>query len=292
MICRKLNLNCKTTFNYFLISTLILSISTSLSAAPSSQSPPKKEEKNWQIPIEISRSTSLVDHQDGTRVDSLDIQIAPQYKFDFGVWSSVIGYSKDLHDQEGTESDFTDIPTSLSITPYTTKLTPELNFKINNRFTLILPASKNSSKKDELITSTILGISFNLIDLPKSSEDFSWRAGLGLTLGRNFHHYEEDINGQVLNQYSSNQTLNLALSYFDFELSVDYAHRVRWSYYGTVKEYFSISEELNYSFNNLLSFGIGHTNEGSALKPNGYESNFSLFNENDSTVYAKIGLLF
>ncbi|MEQ1721970.1 MAG: hypothetical protein ABL930_02260 [Pseudobdellovibrio sp.] len=241
---------------------------------------------DFNISVSISRSTSLIDFQDGTRSDSMDYSVSPSLKVSFGTFSTVLAYSQNLRDEyTKTASDWSDIPVSFSFNSTKFKLTDEQNARISYSLTAVIPNSQYSVKKDQLQTSLSGKIGFSVAPI---GDGFSY--GVGVSLGRNFHAYEEDINGSVLNQYSSNQSLSLGYGMGDWSIGADFINRTRLTYKGNTKSSFEISEELGYSVSEHFSVAIGHSNGGSTLKPNGTDSNIDIYNENNSTVYGSLGL--
>lgn len=236
----------------------------------------------------VSRSTSLVDFQDGSKSDSMDYLFRPSGRFSFGTVSLSIGYSQDLRDDSERAADWSDASLSWSLNP--TKLNwpnKEQSARLTYSLSAIIPVSKNSRIRDELQTSVSGSLGFAVAPV---ADGFSY--GARVSLGRNFHSYSENINGSVLNQYSSNQSLNAGYTYGNWDLSLSFTNMARWSYQGNVRSSFDLSEELTYSFNKNFSLAVGHTNSGSNLKPNGIDTNISLFNENSSLVYATLGIAY
>lgn len=232
----------------------------------------------------ISRSISLIDHQDGSKSDSADILLSPSVKFSTGRLYAFLTYSQDLRD-EYAENDIGDIPVNFMLKPSTFNWVNGYETSVSYLLTAVAPASKTSTKKDQLQTaiSGRIGLAFE----PKDGGFF---AATTLSAGRNFHAYEEDINGNVLNQYSSNQQLKLGYTLDNWTISADYTHKTRWTYRGNVKASFELTEELEYTINKNYAVAVGHTNSGSALKPNGTDSNIDVFNENNSVVYMSLSL--
>jgi hypothetical protein len=236
----------------------------------------------------ISRSVSLIDFEDGTRSDSIEFLFAPSWAFSFGKISTKLTYAKDNRDEESTSNGFADTPLTFSFKGTPVYLLSAYDSKISYSTTAVIPASKISTKKDQLQTAISGSIGFGLT--PKNGEGFSILTSI--SLGRNFHAYEEDINGNVLNQYSSNQALSLAYAVGDWSLGVDYLHRTRWTYRGNIKTAFALGQEIGYGINKNISVAMGHTNEGSTLRPNGTDSNIDIFNENSSTIYGTLNITY
>lgn len=231
----------------------------------------------------VYRNTSLYDFQDGTRRDSADyvlkmgLKITPDYSL-----SVQGGYSQDLHHSE--YDDFGDTSVSLG-----RKAIPlGLYVLLSPSITAIVPTSKMSHTVQNLESAYRVGASFSLNPVVNPNLVL----GLGLSGGQNFHQYDTDINGNVLNQYSFNQTLIAGYNLGNFSLSAIYIHKNAWTYQHTLKEAFEHYEEIGYGVNNSLAVAIGHSNGGSALKANGSDSNLALINENDSMVYGALTLMF
>lgn len=249
-----------------------------------------REEYVLSASLQTSYGTNLYDYQDGSRSDSFDLLIVPSLKMPFGNLSSKLSYSKNLKDEEDTNDGLQDIPVTFGfpswnwvwVAPYTMSLKPSI--------TIVIPASEQSLKNTNLQTSVITGLTASIMPDGVMRKDGTWNASFGVTAGRNFHTYEEALDGSVLSQYSSNQTLTLGYTYSDWSFSVDLLHRSRWTYQGNIKTSFVASEEIGYSINDQWSLAVGHSNEASTLKPNGYESNISLIDDNSSTVYMTLGV--
>lgn len=259
------------------------STSTTAVAKPKAAAPTTPD---FNIKASITRSSSLIDFQDGSRSDSMDYMVSPSLKVSFGTFSTVLAYSQDLRNvYDKRASDWADIPLSFAFKPTTWKMNDSFNGRITYSLTATIPNSQTSVKKDQLQTSLSGKIGFALTP---ATEGFS--VAVGISAGRNFHAYEEDINGSVLNQYSSNQNLSLGYSIGDWSVGADFVNRTRWTYKGNTKSAFEISEEIGYSINDNFSAAIGHSNAGSTLKANGTDSNIDIYNENTSMVYGTLGL--
>lgn len=252
----------------------------------------KEEEKkstNFGASLDISRSTSLYDHQDGTRSDSLDYRLILSAALPNGhSMLADLNYSTDLRDEENTAAGVIDPVLKYSFksvkwawsAPYILTFRPSLS--------TVIPMSKGSVKRDQLQGSLSGSVSFGIVPDGIYTSDGVWSVLVGLSAGRNFHAYEENINGKVLNQYSSNQSLDIGYTISDFSFSVSYLHRSRWTYQGNARDTFALSQEIGYSLTENFAVNVGHSNEGSMLKANGYESNLDVIDENNSSVYLGI----
>lgn len=238
--------------------------------------------------INVSRSTSLYDHQDGTRSDSIDYRFITSLGTPYGKLTSIVDYSQDLRDSENTAAGLYDpiIQFGFKSTDWAWSAPYILTFAPN--ISVVVPATKRSIKRDQLTTAVSTGISFGIKPDGVYKTDGAWSVILGLTAGRNFHVYEEDINGKVLNKYSSNQSMSIGYSISDWDFSLAYIHRSRWTYQNNIRESFALSQYIGYSLTENFGLSVGHSNEGPAIKPNGYESNLQVVDENNSVVYLGI----
>lgn len=249
------------------------------------------EEKStkFSASLDMSRSTNLYDHQDGSRFDSLDFRFVVGAGFTNGhSLATIIDYSNDLNDPENTAAGLIDpaVKYSFKSTSWAWSAPYILTFRPS--ISTVIPMTKRSKERDQLNGSISGGISFGIVPDGIYKSDGVWSVVLGLTAGRNFHTYEENINGSVLSQYSSNQSMDISYSIADFSFSLSYLHRSRWTYQGNIRESFVLGQEIGYSLNDNFSVNAGHSNEGSAIKANGYESNLDLIDENESSVYMGI----
>ncbi len=283
------------TFFVMTVSLLVSFQTMAATAPPASNSSTTQVKKTAVSPatfsfgFDISRSTSLVDFQDGSRSDSMDYTLKPAVKLSFGSFSSEITYSQNLRDESTpTENDFADIPIRFSFNPTKLNLATDYNSRIGYSITVVAPVSKNSTRRDQLQTAASAGLSFAMDPLDGQGPSVL----TAVSLGRNFHTYEEDINGKVLNQYSSNQTLSLGYGLSDWSLSWAFINRSRLTYQNNTKSAFEMTEELGYSINDHFALALGHTNSGATLKPDGTDSNIELFNENSSVVYGTLSMTF
>ncbi len=241
--------------------------------------------------FEITRSTGLYDHQDGSRSDDLSFLINPSLATHIGLFSLKATYGEDLRDVENIENGFADVLVSYS-NSYPTYDWEWKQLILAPSITTIIPLSDISVKKNQLQGAVSLGLGVGIY--PKSVGDIranGLSAALAVTAGRSFHSYEEDINGQVLSQYSSNQTISVGYAWEYWTLSFDYTNRSRWTYQNNIRQSFVTVQEISYAFNDNFYTTIGHTNDAaSVLEANGYESNVQIVDEDNSAIYLTIGI--
>lgn len=235
--------------------------------------------------IQIARSTSLIDYQDGSRKDSLDYQTRLSLKLNTNYSLRLdSGYSQDLKNSEN--NDFGDSSLTLARAP-----TPLGKlFLLGGSMSAVAPTSKDSRIRQGLQTAFSTG--FNLAINPKRLLPGVSIAG-SASVRKNVHQYETALDGSVNTEYSSGQSISVAYqNTAGISISGEFIHKNGLTYQGNIKEAFEHTEELGYSINDNLSAAVGHTNAGSILKANGQDSNLALINNNTSIVYVSMGLTF
>lgn len=251
-------------------------VTTSVATSPA----PKATPSPFNISAGLSKSVSLVDHNDGERQETNDLEVVPSYSWGFAKTLAVLSFSDDLRDPGN--SDMGDIPVATAFKGWEFK-----RFKLSPSVTAVIPASKESKLNTNLQTAISGKLSGSIqpqLLIPGLSLSAS------LSAGRNFHRYDTALDGKVLNQYSSKQGLSVGYEIGIFSFGIDFTHINSVSYQGNLKESFEHSEEASVSFGDHFGFSLGHTNGGSVFKENGYSSNYQFINEEDSLVYAKVSM--
>ncbi len=257
-------------------------------------------EPTFAVAFQASRNVSLYDHEDGSRSEGMDYLLAPQLKTSIGSFGAKLTYIQNLRDDTGhiydgttNATDWGDVPFTYSLVPNKWQWAYPYIITITPFATVIMPASQNSLKRDQLKTAFSIGTSFAVIpDGIAPVRDGAFSLAIGVTAGQNLHSYSTGITGKVLNKYSSNQTLNFGYTYKAVSLSLEFINKSRWTYEGSVTNSFVHTEEIGYAFNKHYSVAVGHTTGGTGLKANGLDSNLDFINENDSTIYGSLGISF
>jgi hypothetical protein len=254
----------------------------------------KKTDLQLSATVEVSRGTNLYDFNDGSRGESLDVLVLPTLTTSVGTFSIKEVYSKNLKNEDDVANGFSDASIIYGLKAKNWEWSPPYILTMKPSFTVIAPLSDVSIKKNRLQTALSAGLSFGIKPDGLAAETAgAWNVTIAATAGRSFHTYEEDINGAVLNKYSSNQTLALGYTIFDWSFSFDYTNRSRWTYQNNIKQSFVITEEISYAVNENFYASVGHSNDaGSVLKANGFESNVQVIDENNSGVYLTLGSSF
>jgi hypothetical protein len=251
----------------------------------SESSDEKKSEPKVGGMINLSRSSSLYDFNDGSRRDGMDYMAMLNFKINekYTVRAQG-GYSQDLKYSEA--ADFSDISINISRSPSKMGKSILMGYRLGAG----VPTSKDSHTRQNLLTSVTTGINL-AIDPERLLPGLEISGSMGF--GRNIHQYETALDGRVNTQYSAIQAV--AVSYgleSGLSISGNFSYRSTWSYQGVMRNSFEMTQEIGYQINKNLALSIGHSNSGSALKPNGSEYNIEAFDDNNSIAYASTTLLF
>lgn len=232
----------------------------------------------------VARNTSLYDHQDGTRKDSLDLLLNPTLSWASNTLSVKTIYTRDLKDNSA--SDWSDTSVAL--------LRPLKKWISNSGSSQTwglslgagLPTSKDSSKRQSLLSTTTVGTS---LTFAPADPQYGLTVVLGISAIKLFHRYDTALDGKVNNSYGSNQSLLVNLQNGPWSLSGEFIHKVRISYQNNNKNSFEHTEELGFAINQNLQVAVGHSNSGVANKANG-ETNIEFIDRNESQVYGSLTL--
>lgn len=255
-------------------------------AADASKAKVKAEEaSSFSGLVNVSRSTSLYNFEDGTKKDGVEYGARLNYKIsDKYATRAQIGYSQDLVDYEN--DDFSNLVINFFRTPS----------KFGNTFVagyllgLTLPTSKDASKAQSLQAGISAGLTAGINpEVLIKGLSISGAA----VFARSFHRYETRLDGPVNIEYAANQSLSVGYDFASgISLSASFSYLSAWSYQGVMKNSFEINEEIGYQLHEHLAIAIGHTNGGSPLRANGTDSAIEVLNENESIVYASLTALF
>ncbi len=235
--------------------------------------------------VQASRSTSLVDFQDGTHKDGMDYTAYFLWKLskDYSIGTQAI-YSQDINSPEG--SDFADTLIVLSRKPTPLGKTILLGWKVG----AVAPTSKDSYKRQNLQGGALTGVTA-MVNPDRLIPGLAIAGGVSIT--KNFHQYDTATNGAVNSAWSSTQRASITYDFAgSFTISAELLHLNALTYQDNIKESYQHIEEFGYQFNKTISAAIGHTNSGSALKANGTDSNYALWDENTSMVYVSLTAAF
>ncbi len=258
--------------------------SSSMTFSPSDE----KQSSSFSGKASYTYSRSAVDHRDGSLQANQSLAFKLIYSLSEDYTSFMLfSADQDLRDSETKLGNgISDIVVGLSHKPW------ELASWVNGTLTglAVLPTSEYSTRITNL--QTTLGVSYTF-DIDKKVLPKSLETSLTLGAARNFHQYETNRDGSVLNPYSLKEVFDFGYTLNDqWSASFEFIHRHAWDYYGKVSEAFEMTQEVALNITPKWSVSAGHTNSGAWLRPNEQDMNLKLFNENDSIFYVSSALKF
>lgn len=239
-------------------------------------------EKPWNIELALETGSTL--HRQGTyeRKTETGFGIAPSYRFSEN-WS-LAGNTAVLKDdsQEGngnTAFDNTNVTLS-----YNRKLTPNLIWKMQAGG--VLPTNPEMREQTSYQGAVKTGTGLTVDGLVLGS-----RIASGLVLTRNFHEYNIDADGGFNMRDSAGITLGGEVPLTEkFTFALNFTYSAGRAYSDDLRTKFSFEAGLSWAPTKQLNFGVGTSNTGSALQPNGRDSNIEFFDNNSSVV--KMGMAY
>jgi hypothetical protein len=144
----------------------------------------------------------------------------------------------------------------------------------------VIPTSQTTRTKDRLRTAVGIsnGIAFTSDNLT---------AKYKLSLSKNFHEFSQNAEGIFLNEYRISNAIDVIVPITEkFSVSATGYYRISFTYEKDQKYGFGFDGDLNYDFTKKLSANLGISNEGSALKANGTDSNINVYDEATSVTRA------
>lgn len=257
-----------------------------LSQAATNSMPAGKEEQLFSAMVNVSYSRSMVDRVNGTLSSSRTVMgsISTKLLYDWKLNTSV-SYDEDLRDPESISDGFSDVSFGFS------RKSADLSYWLRGSpsFSFVLPTSEYTTQVQNLKTSVGVGYTFTI------NPDYLAKGfGLGMSLGasRNFHAYDTDKQGRILNEYGVRESFFTDYGVQNWSFSFNFTMRHGMNYAGSWTQAYVHSEEVGYTLSKAWSISAGHTNSGSWLAPNGQDSNLKLINEDDSIIYVSTSVIF
>lgn len=158
------------------------------------------------------------------------------------------------------------------------------SFVTNHSLSTTLVTNKESQEVDRLRAG--FGISNGLI-FTSSLIDAEYKLGLS----KNIHEYNFNAEGKANIEYRISNSLEVKFPITQkFYLSSLGIYRIGYTYQKFQRYSYEWHSDLNFDATEKLSFNLGISNDGSALKANGVDSNISAFDENTSSVRAGVSM--
>lgn len=257
--------------------TSALPVMTTTTALPESTNTTKK----LTLALGMEYSQPLAEDEKADLENSLDLVFAPSYKInDRLTVAGKVALTKQLYGAQDTL--VSDAELALAIK----------GLKINDRWSTshsiagVIPTSEKSQEVNKLKGAIALnnGIAF-------SKNILTVKYILGLS--RSVHEYEQNINGEFMNEYGIKNTLDVKIQATDkLTASLVAVYRTAITYVNTPRYAFELHSDLGYDFTPQLSASVGLSNDGNALAANGIDSNISLYNEDTSYWRAGISYVY
>jgi hypothetical protein len=237
--------------------------------------------------FEISKTNNL--YANDFPVNSITYTLTPAYSFGNYSLASTLSYSQNLNDTSQTYTNGLD-DTMSSITyapPASDNSIPNKLLGISFTFSTLLPTSKYSQIENQFLGAFGLGTGISLMNVGDGLNSL-----FAINVGKNYYQFTTDSTHNNLNAYFSNQTYSLGYALGNFNLNLTYVNKSRWSYEGVLKNYFSISQQINYSGIKNVVLAIGHSNKNATFNTIDFSSNVKLVDEENSMLYTNLGFVF
>lgn len=241
----------------------------------------KQETKNLSIGLGLEMAEAIAQPETGVKENTTSLSIAPSYKLSdlLTLGGRVIINQDNFGQRETTASDIT---LSLGIKGF------DLGYGLTSTHSLgtIAPIKETTVEDDRLQgnISTTNGLAY-------THDYFSLSYKLGLL--RNFHEFTQNRAGSPNIEYRVSHIFELQVPITEkFSASAAGVYRVGYTYGGFERYGFIFDADLSYEIVKDFSVNIGTSNDGSALKSNGVDSNLSAFNENSSVVRGGISYVY
>lgn len=253
--------------------------STSTIKAPPAEEKPA--EKAWSGIVDLSASSNTFANETPEADRGMDLDMTAGLKLNNTLsFAARVIVSKSLVGQQDTKVN--DAALTMTIKGF------QISDQISSLHSVagIAPTSEASKETDRLqgAVSLMSGLKF----APTFGE-FQYR----LSLRRNFHEFEINAAGKKNLEYSfSHRILSSIPLIGKLRLDTDFIFRDSKTYNGDQRNSFSSILGLVYAVNNNFETYISTSNEGSAIKDNGRDSNISAFDDKSSTFAAGVTYVF
>lgn len=241
------------------------------------------EEKNKKFILEsaIEYSQKISVDELGEREAGTDFTIAMGYKLSPLASIKAKGV---ITKQNSGPKDTTYSNTQISLGIKGKELTEEL--KTLHSLAVVVPTSQESIERDRLKGGVSLtnGLKF---ENPYVTVTYL------LAIAKNIHEYTFNAEGDANIEYNVANSLEVAIPVTDkFSVVVAGLLKNGRTYGGFQRSSFGLSGDLNYDIRKDLTVNLGTTNEGSALRANGVDSNISAYDANTSVYRAGLTYIY
>jgi hypothetical protein len=113
-------------------------------------------------------------------------------------------------------------------------------------------------------------------------------------LSKDFHSYQTKRSGGSNTSWTLGNTLAFILTPYDrWEAKISLQYSKSWTYQGVSKDdYLKHAQEISYTTPLDVAVTLGHSNEGSAIKPDGHTRNIQVYGVQQSIFYLSLSKMF
>lgn len=237
--------------------------------------PIEVSDKKFSILAGFEFSQKIAADERSDRESGTDLLIAPSYKISE---TFILGAKTILSKSNAGTQDTTLSNSTLSLSIKGVQLTPKLLSLHSVSF--VAPTNNESQKNDRFQTSVGVSNGFRL-QLVYAKIDYR------LGIAKNIHEFTQNAEGSPNVEYRLTQTVDLSIPVTE-KLSVTSVavYRQGWTYRGFQRFAFEWHNDLNLDVTANLAVNVGISNDGSALKANGVDSNISAYSPDSSVTRA------
>lgn len=160
------------------------------------------------------------------------------------------------------------------------------DYSVSGLLLAVLPMSKDSRENQGLRTGILLA--------PTITSGFtteSFVASFRPSVRYNIHRYRTSRVGGSNTEYALSARLTVSYSFTDLiSASAVNTYTRNTTYYGNTKDAYSFIQSIDYQATPELALSIGHANGGSALAPNGVDTEINIYDDISSTVFFALTL--
>jgi hypothetical protein len=261
------------------------SASAGTTAAPTNVIEEEQQQlQRFGLTLGVQTDSSLHQSDDVSHSSSTSLTIAPSYKISKKV--KVAGSLTLIRDYENQEE-----PNQVN----NAKVTLSHSRIVIGQGWFVTPAVAGTAPTSRVAREDLrLNGSFSLEPrLSYAPENSKFSGFYHLSLNRNFHEQTLSRGSSPNLEYSYTSILGAeyeVIPKLAFTLMGRYT--IGKTYRNFQREHFSIMETINYQINDELGVEVGHSNSGSAVKPNQRDSNIAVLSDQGSTLFIGANYVF
>lgn len=260
---------------------ILLLVSAAAGAATNELTAQLKSPQRLRVSVKAEAISNLYETSSRDANAQAELTLNPSYKVSeslkIGLRSTV---RQELHFPN--DSELTNTKLSLTRVPLT--LTHDSSLILGGG--VFIPTNEKDRKKNSFNTA----LTFEPLMLTNFTLMGSNFVALsGLNLRKNIHTYDRNASGSANISYSAGLYGGIEKEILpNLTLTVDGEYKYARTYQNSMRTNFALSQELTYQVDKDLSFSIGHSNDGDALKASGTDYDIQVFDGNTSVVYANV----